>query len=118
MSYKTYRVQGIPTTYNREESRLLLKSILDRDNENPEPIIHSLCVDPSSSVGKRDQTATVSFKQDPKVFQDERSEWVLPIPRLRSFWDRTSTSSIKVDSHFLGFTPLNGFEDDSDHKIE
>ena len=118
MSYKTYRVQGIPTTYSEEETRILLTSILERDSENLDPIIHSLCVDPSSSVGKRFQTATVAFKQDPKIFQDQKGDWVLPIPRSRSLWDRGTNSSIKVDRHFLGFTPLNSFEDGSEHKVE
>jgi hypothetical protein len=117
MSYKTYRVQGIPPAYTKEDSRWLLRSILEGDNENLEPIIHSLGIDPSSSTNNRFQTATVAFKQDPEAFQDNKGDWVLPITRSFPFNDR-AISSIKVDSHFLGFTPLNSFEDSSAHKIE
>ena len=118
MSYKTYRVQGIPATYTKEDSRILLTSILQRDNDNPEPIIHSLGIDPSSSVDNRFQTATVAFKQDPRIFQDKKGDWLLPVPRSRSLHNQVPISSIKVDSHFLGFTPLNSFENESTHTIE
>jgi hypothetical protein len=117
-SNKTYRVQGIPATYNKEESRILLASILEGDNENPEPTVHSLGADPSSTEGNRFQIATVTFKQDPKGLQDNKGEWPLPTTRSRALNDKERVSSITVDSHFLGFTPLNSFEDDSNHKIE
>jgi hypothetical protein len=119
MSYnKTYRVQGIPAAYTKEDSRILLTSILEGDNENPEPTIHSLGAGPSSSEGNGFQVATVTFKQDPQVFQADKSEWLLPITRSRRRNDRAITSPITVDSHFLGFTPLNSFGDESSHKIE
>ena len=117
-SHKTYRVQGIPAAYTKEDSRILLSSILEGNGENPEPIIHSLGMDPSSSAGNRFQTATVTFKRDLKIFQDKKDDWVFPIPRSRSLHYGATSSSLKFDSHFLGFTPLNSFENDSAHKIE
>jgi len=118
MSHKTYRVQGIPAAYTKEESRILLSSILEGDGENPEPIVHSLGIDPSSSAGKRFQTATVTFKQDPKIFHDKKDDWVFPITRSRPLHYGATSYSLKFDSHFLGFTPLNSFENDTAHKIE
>jgi hypothetical protein len=118
MSHKTYRVQGIPATYNIERCRILLNSILEGDSQNSEPIIHSLGMDPSSSLENRFQTATVTFKKDPKTFQDKKDDWLLPVTRSRSLHSRATSSSIKFDSNFLGFTPLNSFEDNSEHKME
>jgi hypothetical protein len=116
MSYdKTYRVQGIPATFTKEDSRTLLCSILQGDNENPEPIVHSLGADPYSPEF---QIATVTFKKIPKRLQDGRDEWTLSITRSKVYGDKTIISSITVDSHFSGFTPLNSARDVLDHKIE
>ncbi len=118
MSHKTYRVQGIPAAYTKEGSRILLSSILEGDGENPGPTVHSLGIDPSSSADNTFQTATVTFKQDPKIFQDKKDDWVFPITRSSSLHYRATSYSLKFDSHFLGFTPLNSVENDSAHKIE
>jgi hypothetical protein len=120
MSYtKTYRVQGIPGAYTKEDSRILLSAILPGESENPEPTIHSLGADPSSSLGNnRFQIATVTFRRDPIYFRDGRSEWLLPATRLGSLSGKGMVSSITVDSHFLGFTPLNSVEDGPGHNIE
>jgi len=114
MSSKTYRVQGIPSNYTKEDTRILLTSIFQRD-DNPDPIIHSLAIDPSSSINNRFQTATIAFRQDPRVLQDNKGDWILPDQRSRFF---NRIPSIKVDNHFLGFTPLNSFENDENHTIE
>ena len=119
MSYaKTYRVQGIPAAYSKDDSKRLVLSALGRDADDPEPIIHSLGVDPSSSTSGGFQIATVTFKRDPDIFGDDKSQWVLPTTMPPHSIDRASTSSITIDTHFLGFTPLNSFEDGSTHDIE
>ena len=115
---KTYRVQGIPGAYTKEDCRKLLSAILPGERDNPEPTIHSLAADPSSSLGNRFQIATVTFRRDPIYIQDGQSEWLLPVTQLRSLSGKVMVSSITVDSHFLGFTPLNSVEDGSGHNIE
>jgi hypothetical protein len=115
---KTYRVQGIPGAYTKEDCRKLLSAILPGERDNPEPTIHSLAADPSSSLGNRFQIATVTFRRDPIYFQDGQSEWLLPVTQLRSLSGKGVVSSITVDSHFMGFTPLNSVEDGSGHNIE
>jgi hypothetical protein len=116
MSYdKTYRVQGIPATFTKEDCRILLCSTLQEESEDPEPIIHSLGGDPYSPEF---QIATVTFKKIPKRFQDSKDEWTLPITRSRVYSDKTMIPSITVDSHFSGFTPLNSVRDISGPMIE
>jgi hypothetical protein len=113
MSYdKTYRVQGIPTTFTREDCRALLSSALQSENESPEPVVHSLSADPYTT---KFQIATVTFKQIPDRFQDGKDEWTIPVtkPNILGI-----ISSLAVDCHFSGFTPLNSVRDASDHKIE
>ena len=115
MSYdKTYRVQGIPATFTEEDCRILLCSTLQEENEDPEPIVHSLGGDPCS---QEFQIATVTFKKTPKRFQDSKEEWTLPMTRPRVYSD-TIISSITVDNHFSGFTPLNSVRDISGPIIE
>ena len=114
MSYaKTYRVQGIPAQYSADLwADQLLRSAL---GDNTGLIIHSLGLDPSPSGDDQFKVATVSFRNEPALFQDGKDEWTLPV-FIQSI--SGGNHSITVDSHFLGFTPLNDFEYDSAHKIE
>jgi hypothetical protein len=119
MAYiKTYRVQGLPATYTQEGCEILLNSVLGHDSENPESTVHSLGVDPCSSEDARYLTATITFKKEPSVLQDGKSQWALSTLTPRCSNTRGIASSITVDNNFLGFTPLNSFENDSSHKIE
>jgi hypothetical protein len=115
MSYcKTYRVHGIPATLSRKECKKLLNSILKGDNENLDLSVHSLGPDPYISDFKAPQIATITFRQVPKCLRDDVKEWTLPIPSS----DENETSSIVIDCHFSGFTPLNSIKDSPEHKIE
>ena len=49
-----------------------------------------------------------------KCFTDVRGEWTLPIPRSQV---GLAASSVTIDNHFRGFTPLNSI-DDADYKVE
>jgi hypothetical protein len=90
---KTYRVQGLPVTFTEEDCRRLLSSILAGTNENPEPTIHSLSIDPYAAECS---IATVTFNSDPARFQDGREEWTFSIPISRIPRHSTALSSIGV----------------------
>ena len=116
MSYsKTYRVQGLPVTFTEEDCRRLLSSVLAGTNENPEPTIHSLSVDPYAAECS---IATVTFNSDPAGLQDGREEWTFAIPMSRISRHSTALSSITIDTHFMGFTPLDPIQESSGHLIE
>ena len=115
---KTYRVKGIPATFTKEDSRIFLGSILEELNEDSELTVHSLGADPYSSERNTFQIATVTFQQVPRCMQDGKDQWTLSTTNSRVPNDTTVVSSITVDSHFSGFTPLNPVKDGSDHEIE
>jgi hypothetical protein len=111
---KTYRLQGIPTEYSKTDTLHLLKTILGRGEEDPLPKVHSLASYPHSSGRRVSQVATVTFGHVPTCLQDSKEEWTFPTPECRGPFD---ASSITIDNHFRGFTPLNSIKD-ADHKIE
>jgi hypothetical protein len=115
---KTYRVKGIPATFTKEDSRSFLTSILEELNESSELTVHSLGADPYSSERNTFQIATVTFQQVPRCLQDGKDQWTLPTTNSRVPNDTTVVSSITVDSHFSGFTPLNSVKHGSGHEIE
>ena|SRR5436190_14497335 len=121
MSYnKTFRVMGIPAAFTYEDSKRLLRSVLEGHNEITKLIVHSLAPDPHSSGrgSGRFQIATVAFEQVPNCLSGNGNQWTLPVPRPRILTDKTFPSSITVDSHFSGFTPLNTVDDGLDYRVE
>ena len=120
MAYdKTYRVQGIPAALAKEDCERLLSSALRSQNESSEPVVHSLSADPYDT--EKFKIATVTFKRIPDKFQDGKDVWTIPVrgpdilagPNILGI-----TSSLTIDCHFSGLTPLNSIRSDSDHKIE
>jgi hypothetical protein len=109
----TYRVQGVPAAFGREDCERLLSSALRSENESPEPMVHSLSADPYDI--KNFKIATVTFKRVPDRFQDGKDQWTIPVtePNILGI-----ISSLTIDRHFSGFTPLNSIRDAADHKIE
>src|SRR5436190_15191110 len=93
---KTFRVMGIPATFTHEDSRHLLRSVLEGYNEITKPIVHSLAADPHSSGRGRFQIATVTFEQVPKCLQGTGNQWTLPVTKLRIPVDKTFLRSITV----------------------
>jgi hypothetical protein len=45
------------------------------------------------------KTATLMFKNTPKRFDNDRTEWIVPMP--------DQGESLIFDTHFLDFTPLS-----------
>ena len=76
-------------------------------------MVHSLSADPYHTQDFK--VATVTFKRVPDRFQDGKDEWTIPVtgPNILGI-----ISSLTVDCHFSGFTPLNSIRDAADHKIE
>ncbi|KAH0537751.1 hypothetical protein FGG08_005499 [Glutinoglossum americanum] len=99
---KTYRVQGIPA---ESDGRLLLRLILGARDEP-----FSIGPDPQRSAF---QVATITLGQVPTGLQDGRTEWAYNPPN-----GEIEGSSITVDSHFMGFTPLNSIGGGPDHKMD
>ncbi|KAH0553479.1 hypothetical protein GP486_006452 [Trichoglossum hirsutum] len=124
MSYpKTYRVQGIPATSTKENCGLFISSILRsvsrRDSELLEPpLVHSLGPNPYSPERNPFQVATITFEQVPKALQNDTNEVTVPITTYNPSTNETFVSSVTVDSHFSGFTPLNYIEDGPDHQVD
>jgi hypothetical protein len=116
---RTYRVQGIPATYTKEDSRKVLNLVFESSSDKPRPTVHSLAPDPSSSAGGDGfQIATVTFEQTPKLFQDGKAQWPIPTSRITHSGIRSTIAPITIDSHFVGFTPLNTTPSDSAPGIE
>ncbi|KAH0555739.1 hypothetical protein GP486_006316 [Trichoglossum hirsutum] len=114
---KTYRVQGIPASFNLDDVREFLRSVLERRGEDISLRIHSIGLDPYISGKGAPQVATITLSGLPGPFTDGKDEWTLPAPRSGTLGGMLAVPSITVDSHFRGFTPLNSV-DDADHKIE
>jgi hypothetical protein len=116
---KTYRVLGLPPESSTEDSERILSSIFDKDGEQTQPMVHSLGLDPHAFGRNVHKVATVSFERTPQVLLDGRNEWSFTVGRREKFHSGTyANSMITIDTHFLGFTPLNSVKDDEDHKIE
>jgi hypothetical protein len=112
---KTYRVQGIPAGFDKIEIGELICLTLDEDGVlDIRPTVHSLCPNPQPCQSSC-QTATVSFEAVPQRLLDTQEECSL----LKSGDPNNEghSSSVTIDSHFRGFTPLN-FVKDGEHIIE
>ncbi|KAH0543156.1 hypothetical protein FGG08_002501 [Glutinoglossum americanum] len=115
---KTYRVRGIPGAFTEDDTRKLLSSaflVSNSNVEDPKPRVHSLGPDPYSFGQDAFQVATVTFRKILPILQESQDEWTLPISGWRSPNGGPEVSSLTIDSHFRGFTPLNSVED---HSIE
>ena len=96
-SIKTYRVRGIPSEYNsRDAVAQLLRETLEDDACGP--TIQSLSSEPTSYHGKL--VVTVTFAKPPEPVRSGGSSLT---PR---------GSSLSIDTHFLGITPLNPVDND------
>ncbi|KAI9741362.1 MAG: hypothetical protein M1834_003079 [Cirrosporium novae-zelandiae] len=113
---KTYRVQGIPLGFDQIAVKKYLLHGLSLSNLT----IHSLASDPRNQVL---QVATVSFYQTPP--STNIHSWYKPPvpepPRRPCLDDHEYTilpTSVSIDCDFYGFTPLNSFNDERDHRVD
>ncbi|KAI7970606.1 hypothetical protein EIK77_004632 [Talaromyces pinophilus] len=109
----TYRLTGFPPDVTVTEAESILRS---KYGDSCCPSVLSLGLDPYVPGRNVMKVATVSFTEVPEDFLDKkRNQWSVDIVRENSA--RTKINLI-VDTHFLGFTPLNEVKDDAQHKIE
>ncbi|KAI9767398.1 MAG: hypothetical protein M1839_004517 [Geoglossum umbratile] len=112
---KTYRVQGIPSELTKDQSRELLREVL---GANDELEVCSLGPNPYSTQRNTSQVATITLGQVPKSLQDGRDQWTFRIQANSPPNGENGTSSIKIDTHFLGFTPVNPVNGGPDHQVD
>lgn len=105
-SDRTYRVRGLPSNASIPESEKILSDLFDKDGQVTKPKIHSLGFDPSETESSATKIATATFGHAP-IELEEGNDWDFPVD-----YDR---NPIKIDTRFLGFTPLNC---DEDPKVE
>lgn len=112
-----YRVQGIPSDYNANMVVEALNTVLGLRNSRESLQLGSLATSPY----RPEKVATISFKDTPMCLL-KGDEWCYDISDSRQpdshNIDRLPRTSIVIDSHFRGFTPLRTFELESDHKTE
>ncbi|MCJ1250255.1 hypothetical protein MMC30_007481 [Trapelia coarctata] len=110
-----YRVVGIPSTYDKEATGLLLRSILGCHESSL--VIHSLGDDPQR---KPDKVAVFTLAGGSEHLPGRGRRWTFPIPKdsLSKEEVYPVKRQILIDDHFEGFTPMNSIKDHKDHKVE
>lgn len=101
-----YRLQGIPNEYDRNGVRDIVCRLLNLDLRKV--VVRSLAQYPLKDDEK---VATLSFLEIPDILEDRQkaAQWMFDI----SDTDRGFPSIIlTLDTHFQGFTPLPGSEDE------
>ena len=110
----TYRVRGIPAGLDWQATKSLIETTLDLGASE----LRSLAPDPYKT---QEQVATLEISQPPygKLNPQLDSEWQIPIPSICTPDARElSKSTITVDKHFHGLTPLNTFTNLEEDCIE
>jgi hypothetical protein len=112
---RTYRASNIPYSLDSSSLVSLLASI-EGEGFGPLANICICSLAPSLILGTpsktaRTKTATITFKKVPIPFDDDRTEWTIPIRYLAFQQD------IIFDIHFEGFTPLNDVSA-NEHTVE
>ena len=97
------------------------------EDEGPGLKVYSLAFNPYRQ--EQEKVATISFAKVPSHLSNGagKDEWQFPLPTFESPQvseeeeeDDTPRREtyIVIDTHFKGFTPLQSFQNASDHKIE
>lgn len=90
----TYRVRGIPQVFDLLGTRTLLEGALET---------HCTVESLALNLGKRkDQVATIRLVEDSTKLQGPRTEW-----RLHAVGADGSSTTLTIDTHFDGLTPLH-----------
>ncbi|OCK74812.1 hypothetical protein K432DRAFT_309928 [Lepidopterella palustris CBS 459.81] len=105
---RTFRVLGLPPDAKLHDSVNILSTLFDKNGQKTEPAVHSLGLDPYKFGRTVSKVATVTFARTPEILCNGKDRW-------NFFLD---DATITIDTHFLGFTPLNSVKDDEDHKID
>ena len=113
--WTTYRVSGIPDTYDEGSFREALHASLQL-NQHTALSIHSF-----ASNRSQGRSATITFSNTPTRLRSteadagsKTTEWPVDIVHPLS----TQTDTICIDTHFRGFTPISPVANDEEHLIE
>ncbi|KAH7051368.1 hypothetical protein B0J12DRAFT_84762 [Macrophomina phaseolina] len=101
-----YRLQGVPDGYDRNNVRDLVCRLLRLDNKDV--VVRSLAQHPSKEGEK---VATLSFLANPTVLghHERPTQWMFEEYDVE---DGGTRIVLTLDTHFHGFTPLHGSDDD------
>jgi len=112
----TYRVSGLPSDFfTTGQVTELLSRLFDKPGSRTGLTVHSLGLDAHPFGRNVTRIATVDFVQVPVQLRAGNS-WNFSVPS--SAQPGAPPIRIQVDSHFLGWTPLNMVKDDAEHEIE
>jgi len=95
----TYRLQRLPASLERSRVANFLATSVEGLGPAENIVVFSLA---SSLIPWKEsptKTATLVFKRTPKRFDNDRTEWIVPMP--------DQGESLIFDTHFLEFTPLS-----------
>lgn len=112
----TYRVQHLPSDFDRERTKEALTHVLALPPDQAGLEICSLAYSPD----RRELVATITFKETPGCLSGAKrnSQILFTLPReVRGEGIDTSTQLL-IDSHFLGLTPLQASNIDPSGSIE
>lgn len=114
VSDRTYRVQGLPSDASVRDCEQILRALFDKEDgrDRIKPKVHSLGLDPYESGRNALKVATATFAYTPDTLSGE-GPWNLNFSGNTTGDppDDTETFPIKIDTDFLGFTPLNTIQD-------
>ncbi|KAH0536662.1 hypothetical protein FGG08_006488 [Glutinoglossum americanum] len=112
----TYRVQGIPATWDSAKTETLLAAYFSEtwNGKICGINIHSLAVSINKHTPSQ-QVATITFENTPEPFYDAKPDGTTETKAEVDF--NISGHNITFDCHFHGFTPLC-YTNDEDHEID
>lgn len=98
LPYCTYRLTNIPGTFTNYDLRRLFSS------DDQKAILYSSLVPATYRHSGSVQVGTVTFKEKPEGFKDGHLRFSPANPTLITLLE---ASSVEIDDHFHGLTPLN-----------
>lgn len=113
----TYRVQGIPQHHSWRSAKAFLEDCLGFENGSSDIKLHSLA---QSAIYNDEKTATITSTDIIQKLAGEKEEWTFDSPENADKLDdgQPNNRVVTIDTHFEGFTALNSFENDEDHRLE
>ncbi|KAI9861034.1 MAG: hypothetical protein M1813_005463 [Trichoglossum hirsutum] len=114
-SYQAFRVRGLPSVFNAEAIAVLLQSVLGCEADSL--TVNSLGLDPYSEESVS-QVATITLGRLPKCLEDRKNDWPLTVKAKNPADNLDICFSVTLDTHFMGFTPLNAAKDYCDYAID
>ena len=112
----TYRVQHLPSNFDRERTKEALTNVLALSPNRAGLEICSLAHSPD----RRELVATIMFKETPGCLSGakQNSQILFKLPREFGGGDIDTPIQLMIDSHFLGLTPLQAYDIDRSDFIE